>query len=140
MELNKDTSKVLVIDDEPLILMANEIMLEDYAAQVFTAGNGVKALEILTANPDIDLVVSDWNMPEMDGMELFTAMRQRGFQQPFLMSSAQDAEGQADAEARFIQDGNAVFKQKPLIQGDLLQALSELRPAPNGYGNPALRA
>jgi sigma-B regulation protein RsbU (phosphoserine phosphatase) len=66
--------KILVVDDEPdlqpLILqrMRRPIRAGKY---VFTfAQNGVEALEKLNAEPDIDMVVSDINMPQMDGLTL----------------------------------------------------------------------
>lgn len=136
MELNQDTSKVLVVDDDFIILMANEEILGDYAAEVFTASDGQKALDVLEDHPDIDLVVSDWNMPNMDGIELFTAMRQRGLLQPFLMSSAQDATNRGKAEELFAADGNAIFLQKPLLEAELLAGIETLRPAPKGPGVP----
>ena len=66
--------KILVVDDEPdlepLILqrMRRNIRSGRYAF-VF-AHNGVEALEVLQRDPDIDMVVSDINMPQMDGLTL----------------------------------------------------------------------
>ncbi len=66
--------KILVVDDEPdlepLILqrMRRNIRAGRYAF-VF-AHNGVEALEVLQRDPDIDMVVSDINMPQMDGLTL----------------------------------------------------------------------
>ena len=68
------TYKILVVDDEPdlepLILqrMRRNIRSGRYAF-VF-AHNGVEALEVLHRDPDIDMVVSDINMPQMDGLTL----------------------------------------------------------------------
>lgn len=69
-----DTYKILVVDDEPdlepLVLqrMRRRIRSGDYTF-VF-AHNGVEALEKLQADEDIDMVVSDINMPQMDGLTL----------------------------------------------------------------------
>ena len=69
-----DTYKILVVDDEPdlepLVLqrMRRRIRSGDFIF-VF-AHNGVEALEMLRAEEDIDMVVSDINMPQMDGLTL----------------------------------------------------------------------
>ena len=69
-----DTYKILVVDDEPdlepLVLqrMRRRIRSGDFTF-VF-AHNGVEALEMLQAEEDIDMVVSDINMPQMDGLTL----------------------------------------------------------------------
>ena len=73
-ETNSESYKILVVDDEPdlepLILqrMRRNIRAGRYAF-VF-AHNGVEALEVLRADGDIDMVVSDINMPQMDGLTL----------------------------------------------------------------------
>ncbi len=69
-----ESYKILVVDDEPdlepLILqrMRRNIRAGRYAF-VF-AHNGIEALEVLHRDPDIDMVVSDINMPQMDGLTL----------------------------------------------------------------------
>lgn len=72
MDLNK---KVLVVDD---FLTARRIMkniLKQIGfANIFEAENGEAALKVLKGN-DIDLVILDWNMPVMDGLEMLKAIR-----------------------------------------------------------------
>ena len=69
-----DSFKILVVDDEPDLedlvkqRMRREIRSGRYSF-VF-ARNGVEALERLKANNDIDIVITDINMPEMDGLTL----------------------------------------------------------------------
>ena len=69
-----DTCRILVVDDEPdlegLVLqrMRREIRSGRYSF-VF-ARNGVEALERLNGDKDIDIVITDINMPEMDGLTL----------------------------------------------------------------------
>ena len=73
-ETHTESYKILVVDDEPdlepLILqrMRRNIRAGRYAF-VF-AHNGVEALEVLRSDGDIDMVVSDINMPQMDGLTL----------------------------------------------------------------------
>jgi two-component system cell cycle sensor histidine kinase/response regulator CckA len=64
---------ILVAEDEAMLRVLAVEMLEDAGFQVFEAGDGVEALELLKANPQIALLVSDIKMPRMDGYALVTA-------------------------------------------------------------------
>ena len=70
----QDSYKILVVDDEPdlepLILQRMRRNIRSGRYSFVFAGNGVEALERLTSEPDIDMVVSDINMPQMDGLTL----------------------------------------------------------------------
>ncbi len=70
----QDSYKILVVDDEPdlepLILQRMRRNIRSGRYSFVFAGNGVEALERLTREPDIDMVVSDINMPQMDGLTL----------------------------------------------------------------------
>jgi DNA-binding NtrC family response regulator len=67
-------AKVLVVDDEEIVLKSCRRILEGEGHQVFTALSGKKAFEILASQP-IDIVITDIKMPEMDGMELLERMK-----------------------------------------------------------------
>ncbi len=78
--MKKQPCKILVVDDEPdleplmLQRMRRRIRAGDYSF-VF-AGNGIEALERLREDGDIDLVLSDINMPRMDGLALLEQIPQ----------------------------------------------------------------
>jgi CheY-like chemotaxis protein len=61
---------VLVVEDDPALraLMARTLSAKGYRA--LEASDGIEALEILAADPDIELVVTDIVMPRMNGVEL----------------------------------------------------------------------
>lgn len=61
---------ILIAEDEAMLRVIAVEMLEDAGFQVFEAGDGVEALELLKANPQIALLVSDIKMPRMDGYQL----------------------------------------------------------------------
>ena len=67
-------SKILVVDDEPdlevLILQKFRRKIRKNEFEFFFAGNGLEALEQLRANEDIDMILTDINMPQMDGLTL----------------------------------------------------------------------
>ncbi|PDT88172.1 hypothetical protein CO669_21310 [Bradyrhizobium sp. Y36] len=61
---------VLVVDDDPAVLDVVVGMLEDLGCQVISAQSGSDALERLVQNRDISVLITDINMPGMDGHEL----------------------------------------------------------------------
>ena len=78
---------VLVVDDEPKLCDLLSSALSQNDVQVFTAGNGLQALAILEQQ-DIDLVISDWRMPGMDGPQLLAEVKQRYPQLPVIVMTA----------------------------------------------------
>jgi len=65
----------IVVDDSRAIRMILARTVRDLGYEVREAGNGVEALDALNANPKADLVIADWNMPVMDGLELLRNIR-----------------------------------------------------------------
>lgn len=68
------SKKILVVDDEPdlevLILQKFRRKIRANEFDFLFAGNGLEALEQLKANPDIDMMLTDINIPGMDGLTL----------------------------------------------------------------------
>lgn len=64
---------VLVVDDEPLVLEVTEAMLKDLGCEVVTANGANEALEKLSNDMRIEILITDINMPGMDGCELAAA-------------------------------------------------------------------
>jgi CheY-like chemotaxis protein len=64
---------ILIAEDEAMLRLIAVELLQDAGFQVFEAGDGVEALELLKANPQIALLVSDVKMPRMDGYALVEA-------------------------------------------------------------------
>lgn len=61
---------VLVVDDDPGVLDVVVAMLEDLGCEVISARGGSDALDRLRENRDISILITDINMPGMDGHEL----------------------------------------------------------------------
>lgn len=76
---------ILVVDDDAFVreILASILEADDY--QVLTAENGVQALEICRSHDEIDLIVSDVNMPEMDGITLIKTLREQQLDLPVIM-------------------------------------------------------
>jgi two-component system chemotaxis response regulator CheY len=67
--------KVLVVDDQNSVRQMTRITLEQIGVRhIHEAENGVKAIDTASTQP-LDLIISDYNMPEMDGMQLLQAVR-----------------------------------------------------------------
>jgi two-component system, chemotaxis family, chemotaxis protein CheY len=65
----------IVVDDSRAIRMILGRTLRELGFEVREAGNGIDALAALSAGPPADLVMADWNMPVMDGLELLRRIR-----------------------------------------------------------------
>jgi CheY-like chemotaxis protein len=64
------THTVLIVDDDAAVLDVIASMLEDIGCEVVCAHSGDEALETLTRQPNISILITDINMPGMDGHEL----------------------------------------------------------------------
>ncbi|MGC5776113.1 response regulator [Paenibacillus pabuli] len=122
---NKETlfegKKILLVDDDIRNVFALSSVLEGYRMDVTFAENGREALEILDKNPEIDLVLMDMMMPEMDGYEAMTRIRQiPKFEK--LPIIALTAKAMKDDRGKCIEAGASDYVKKP-IQTDQLLSL-----------------
>ena len=70
--------KALVVDDSRAVRIIIGRTLKELGYEVGEAGNGLQALDVLAGEPEsFSLVLADWNMPEMNGFELLTSLRQK---------------------------------------------------------------
>jgi two-component system chemotaxis response regulator CheY len=67
--------QALVIDDSRAVRLLVGNILRDLGFDVVAAGHGQEGLKRLEENPEIRLVLIDWNMPVMDGLEFIQAVR-----------------------------------------------------------------
>ena len=67
--------RTLVIDDSRVVRVIIGNILREMGMEVVEAANGLEGLDQLRNCPDIDLVLVDWNMPEMDGLEFIRTVR-----------------------------------------------------------------
>jgi CheY-like chemotaxis protein len=72
----KNSSKILVVDDEPDVVQALRFRLETAGCMVLTASNGREALDRLAANR-VDLILADFMMPALNGLELAVIVQQK---------------------------------------------------------------
>ena len=118
--MKQGTYKILVVDDEPdvepLVLqrMRREIRSGKY--EFVFAHNGVEAVKVLNKDEDIDMVISDINMPQMDGL---TLMEQISEINPNIRSIIVSAYGDMKNIRTAMNRGAFDFVTKPLDFGDL---------------------
>ena len=74
--VNPDTPKILIVDDRPANLLAMEHILVGMDVELFKAASGNEALALMIHN-DFAVVLLDVQMPEMDGFEVASLMRDR---------------------------------------------------------------
>lgn len=119
----KDTT-ILLVDDEPNILIALEFLLLNEGYHVLTAENGKAALE-LTAKVRPTLAVLDVMMPEMNGFQLAEALREvpelTDLKIVFLT-----ARSQPEDRTQGYRSGGEVYLIKPFDNQDFLTTVEEL--------------
>jgi CheY-like chemotaxis protein len=81
------TLKILLVDDDALVITSTVSMLEDFGHDVVEAESGATALEILQNKRDIDLLITDYSMPKMNGAQLADAARKLRPDLPILLVS-----------------------------------------------------
>jgi putative two-component system response regulator len=101
--------RILVVEDDPLMLSALEILLEDEGYDVTTASSGMEAIEKAKA-ANFDLVVSDVRMAEMDGIETLTNVKK---QQPDARSIVITGYASPDIPVQAIKLGVDDYIMKP---------------------------
>jgi len=116
--------KVLLVDDEDLILEIGKEMLEKMSYKVLVARDGEEALQIYRENTNgIDLVILDMIMPVMGGGETFDRMREINPNGKFLLSSGYSVDGEA---TEILERGCDGFIQKPFNIKELSAKIREI--------------
>ena len=113
-------TKILIADDEAdleiLIKQKYRQKIREQHYSFVFATNGTEALRVLDENPDVDIVLSDINMPEMDGLTLLTKL---GEAHPLIKSVMVSAYGDMDNIRMAMNRGAFDFVTKPVNFTDL---------------------
>ena len=112
--------RVLVVDDLAVNRTILERQLEAMGAQPIPCASGAEALERL--DEGVDLIVTDHNMPAMDGLELAEAVRARGSRVPVILLSSALDDAVLDPASRTL----AAIFQRPMPRRDLYRAIDNL--------------
>ncbi len=119
--------KILAVDDSGLMMMILIAALNALGyTNIICAEDGEEAYQKLVATRDFDLVITDFRMPKMDGVDLTKAIRSDATLKslPIIMLSSEDQQSAALAVAV----GVNIFLPKPLERDVLAQAIGKLCP------------
>jgi two-component system chemotaxis response regulator CheY len=116
--------RVLVIDDSPAIRHILRKMMAELGAEAVEAGNGIEGLSRLHQDNAVDLIIVDWNMPEMDGLEFIENVRADAAYDniPILMATTENT---MDRVTEALQAGANEYVMKPFTK-DIITAKLDL--------------
>ena len=123
-----DPIDVLIADDDEALLQTTSDTLESLGATVYCAENGAEAIDMISKRHqegrDYDVVLIDWKMPDMNGIETVRRIRTILDEKvPVLLVSAYDRSDVEDEAKKAGADG---FISKPLFQSTLYDKISQL--------------
>ncbi len=104
--------KILIVDDSRFYRKIIRDLLQIHKYQTVEAADGLEALELLARHNDIAMVVTDYNMPGMNGFELVKEIRAT-YNRDKLSIIGLSTEGSSSMSARFIKSGANDFLNKP---------------------------
>lgn len=114
--------RVLVVDDSSTMRKFLKKILVEAGSEVLEAKHGRDALEVLRQNAAVDLISIDWNMPEMDGMELLSNIRaDHSFDSMQIMMVTTEME--MSGVARALEVGANEYVMKPFTKDVILEKL-----------------
>ena len=118
--------KVLLVDDSGvmrkiIVRALNALWIQD----VVEAADGIEAVAAFGDGEGFDMVLTDWNMPNMNGLELVTALRGAGHTLPIIMITTETEKGQV---LKAIQAGISDYLVKPFDQETLMGKLEKHLP------------
>jgi len=118
-------AKILVLDDEPSILLMMKKMLEKEGHEVSVALNGIEGMELYEQNKP-DMVITDILMPGKEGLETIIELRKKNTELKIIAISGG---GRISPEGYLpgakLLGANAVF-QKPLVPNEFTAAVAKL--------------
>ena len=115
--------KILIVDDSRTIRQQVSFSLSKGGYEVVEAEDGLLGIQKLSQNPDIALVISDVNMPNMDGIEMVEKIKASGSKVPIVMLTT---EGAADLIERAKAAGAKGWLVKPFKPDQLIAAVAKL--------------
>ena len=126
---------ILVIEDDPTVGQFIKRGLEEHRWGVDLVADGEEG-ERRAGSDAYDLVILDMRLPGKSGMEVLRALRDRGYQRPVLVLTAQDA---VDSKVTTLRAGADDYVTKPFAFEELLARVEALARRPRAIASPVLR-
>lgn len=117
---NFKSKMILVAEDETTNFIYLNELLKDTGASVLRVEDGLKAVEMVEKNPDIDLILMDIKMPIMNGLEATETLRRMQCTIPIIALTAYAMAGDKD---RCLAAGCTDYIAKPILKDDLLSMI-----------------
>jgi two-component system chemotaxis response regulator CheY len=115
--------RALVIDDSRTVRAVIGSILKEIGIEVVQAGDGREALDQLRRWPDVELILVDWNMPVMNGLEFIQAVRaQRAYDPVRILMVTTETE--SEQVTRALSAGANEYLMKPFTREILVAKLS----------------
>jgi CheY-like chemotaxis protein len=118
-------ARILVVEDEESIRRALDKRLRKLGHEVVTAQDGVEGLQVLGSQA-FDLLITDFRMPRMDGLELLRNVKERPEKLPVIMITGTSTEN----PEVFIERGAQAYLLKPIAREDLEATLTRVLSLP----------
>ncbi len=115
--------KFLIVEDNEWSIMFYKSAFKRTGAEILLATNGEQAVEIVKANPDIDIILMDINMPKMDGITATKAIKKMSPTIPLIIQTAYVLDFN---EAQCYESGCDFFIEKPVRLTVLFEAINKL--------------
>jgi CheY-like chemotaxis protein len=115
-------ARILVVEDEALILMSTLDMLRELGHEPVPARNGETALSRLEEEPSFDVLLTDVNLPDTDGQALALEARRRCPGLPVVFATGY----RLSLEPELKEGGPTVVLGKPYMQRELAAALRQM--------------
>jgi two-component system chemotaxis response regulator CheY len=114
--------RALVIDDSRTVRIIIGNVLREIGVDVLEASNGLEALAQLERQPDLELLLVDWNMPEMNGFDFVRAVRaQRAYDSVRILMVT--SESQSEQVVKALSAGANEYLMKPFNKDVLVAKL-----------------
>jgi CheY-like chemotaxis protein len=123
IEKYKKSLTILYIEDDQITQNKLKNILERYFNKIILASNGEDAFEKIKTESKIDLIISDINMPKMDGLEFLEELRKSNPKIPFIFVTARD---EPDKMLKAIQLDIDNYVLKPINLQNLLTIIDKV--------------
>jgi len=106
--------KVLIVDDSASYRSYLSVLINNLRYQVLIAKDGIDALDILNRNTDIALIIADYNMPNMDGMQLVEEVR-KTYKKQDLAILGLSSQSDKELIIKWLKTGASDYMAKPIV-------------------------
>lgn len=121
--MNRDV-KALVVEDSDMVRRMIADLLRVHRFLVYEACNGREGLQVMESNPDIKLIITDYEMPEMDGVQFIRKVRSKHPKEDVAIIGVSSHE-QEFLSTRFLKSGANDFLNKPFSSEEFYCRISQ---------------